>query len=333
MPDILKSISAYSSNLNPTAIFTDKTINEIKSSQYACRIYINGKDDVGLKSIGMIEGIVTEPPEISVAAEWNASGMLDMITSNFGLLDTVYKYTSAVMGLGGMADMKNLGVSSKKIYTKSGYLEFTLKMRCVDWKGTKVPINACVLLSSLCLPKEISEIGMGEAIGSTTGAVAGAAGSGILGGIGKVMSALVKDGRLSQQQANDILESITKGTMSVGGYLKDGVEGIMSSLGVAGDVAKEAINQTVGDSQFLVVAKSPLPVTIAIGNYFYRKDMIVESVKTTFSKQMTLYGPLYADFDIALSSRKALLLNTKNDVDGLGIVTDSSTSSRVDIEL
>lgn len=48
-------------------------------------------------------------------------------------------------------------------------------------------------------------------------------------------------------------------------------------------------------------SNSPKPVEVVISNFF-RNTFIIESVQVEFSKEMTSQGPLYADFDIVLST-------------------------------
>lgn len=53
-------------------------------------------------------------------------------------------------------------------------------------------------------------------------------------------------------------------------------------------------------------SNSPKPVEVVISNFF-RNTFIIESVQVEFSKEMTSQGPLYADFDVVLSTPEVTL--------------------------
>jgi hypothetical protein len=231
-------------------------------------------------------------------AKWDTLDMIAGLSTN-PLLAPLYKYGTMITGVSNIANVANTGISTRKIYTNSGYLELDLKFRVVDWKGQGDPIYSAFALASMCLPKNLKNYTAKQAATAVADITIGAISNGI---------ALIPKGNdLANSGATDLknLSSWAVGAISMP---LEGIQKIIPQLAAVGNV--------FSDPQFLVMASAPSTITVQIGNYFKHNDMIVNSVKCDFSKQATSTGPLYADFDMSISSRQAILLGTT------GVTTD-----------
>ena len=303
MADFLQKLSDQSGTLNPTAMFPNSSIGNIlndHNSQYRASIVIAaGNQGPSNGAMVQVVGICNEPPVIEVSAEWEASGLLEAVVGNIPLVNTIYKYSTSLAGAGGLTNPSELGVSSQKIYNKSGYLMFDMKMRVVDWKGDGCPLSSSTILSNLCLPTQMgSSTSLSDFVVSAT----------------NIFTKLGSMGRMNKEQVQEYIDKAKEIAATGAKTLYDASEGpLKAELQAIGKAANLAVN----DPQFFVTASSPLPVAVNIGTWFSRDDLLVTSVKTTFSKQMTEHGPLYADFDMSFSSRRALMIGSNEA--GLGM--------------
>jgi len=187
--------------------------------------------------------------------------------------------------------------ASKKIYQKSGYLTLKIPMMVVDWNATGQPLMTALLLSTYCLPsdalgEEFKKL-MGELddmlnqsienmkesenrVEKTAGNLVGAGKNMAEGAVIKVKDLL--------QQTNDFIQTNE--------YAKN-LQYLQSNV--------------VGDfGELFTLRSSPAPVEVQIGKFFSNKDMIIEGLDWTFSKEMTEAGPIYAKFNLNLSTRTIL---------------------------
>jgi hypothetical protein len=196
----------------------------------------------------------------------------------------------SLWGLGGTANPNNLGMSSKKIYSSSGYLELDLDFRIVDWKGTGQPLKSAFLLSAMALPKNKANYTASQVSINTIDKFI------------KFFGSAIADKNMVNQTSNDLMKLI-KDTFGIA------EEGVIKILNAAPGMNGKEITGYLNSPEFFTLASSPLPVTIKIGQYFEHSDMIIETVGTEFSKSMTEFGPLYSDFKIHTSSRQTILLD------------------------
>jgi hypothetical protein len=294
---------------NPDGIFDDNVYHNIRNPDVSQYTIVITPKDIDYK----IEGLLTNEFSMSVNAHWDASNILEVVTSNIPLLSTLYPIAVNLWGLGGAANPNNLGMSSKKIYSSSGYLELDLEFRIVDWRGEGQPIKSAFIMTSLLLPKNKANYSASQITTNLASEFFNFAG-GVVGVEKKDMDSLVSKGAV-----------LLKDTMRV---VKEGAIKMLNK----GMINGKEISNILEDPQFFTLASSPLPVRIDIGQYFTHGDMLIESLTIDFSKSMTKCGPLYADFKIHTSSRQALLLDdTKPQEQQIGLRSQNS-KSRVSVK-
>lgn len=260
-------------------------------SQYVVRISSN---DSGRS----IRGLLTENFSINVDAKWEALDMINGIATANPFLANIQKFGTMFAGISGMANPANTGISTRKIYTHSGYLELDIKFRVVDWQGTGAPTKSAFLLTSMCLPKNLKNYSAGQTIEAV----------GDLGitEIKKVITFVSKKAGMANEDINSITSAIDGGAESLQNVISK-----LSKLPIEGlEKLVPQLMNLINDPQFLVMASAPSPITVQIGNYFKHNDMVAEDVKCEFSKQATSAGPLFTDFSMKVSSRQAILMGT-----------------------
>ena len=304
---------------NPDQMFSPSVYNNVAAQrsihQNLIRIIPNIGGDI------LIQGLLVSPFKIGVTADWDSAGILESITSN-GLIGSLYGYTTMVMGQAGMADPGSLGLSSQKIYKNSGYLEFDVSFRVIDWRGTGEPLLSAFVLSSMCLPTEVTSFNGAQLLNKIKELG--------LDTIGKIITWATTSLGMSEDHAKQLSTAFTK---DAGGIITwaaktvgKGAEGAINWLP---EEVGEAARKLGTDPQFFVQASSPTPVKVMIGTYFSRNDIITKSVSTEFSKECSQAGPLYADFNISFSSRRALLIGDSTLSEGSSLGLMSSVPPRV----
>jgi len=278
--------------INPTPMF-DKSIygniqNIFKGSQYTVRIY-NGN------SSQAIVGLLRNNLKIDMAATWEPTNILGELTSNTQIINSLFKATQ----FGGLADPTKYGLSSKKVYSHSGYLEIGVEFRVVDWYAEGETLKSAFALLSHVTPVKRDEIGI-PGIKEVISAIKGA--------YSLVLERYGEEGAASFSNLVEAVQNITGNEK-----IKEGLQEIKEIAGKTLKAAGRGAESFLGDSQFFVAAASPLPVRLKIGNYLERPDMVIENVGVDFSRECTNVGPLYADFDVKLSSRTAVLLDASGE--------------------
>lgn len=263
--------------------------NESGLSQYVVKLTSNDSSRVNVR------GLLTENFSFSVDAQWETLDLVAGLSTN-PFLAPLYKYGSMIGKVSGVADVGKTGISTRKIYTNSGYLELSIKFRVVDWKGTGAPVYSAFALSSMCLPKNLKNYTAKEAMQAVSDIA--------IRTVGNVVSLIPKTGNLVDAMTAD-LTNLSDAGINLAAMPLEGIQDIVPELRAVGDLFTS--------SQFLVLASAPSPITVKIGNYFEHNDMVVQSVKCDFSRQATSTGPLYVDFDVSISSRQALLLNVSGE--------------------
>lgn len=300
-PDAMFKAGIYQKNIDPLS----------KITPYLVTIF-------STDTCSVVRGMMTNPLSFNVDAKWDATDIISSVTSN-GALGKLYEFSTSVLGAAGVANPSNLGVSSRKIYSSSGYLNITVEFRVVDWQGTGAPKDSAYLLSTMCLPKSNKNMSLTEFVGFL--------GKYVIDKSGNVLRLLTDKFGMSTEDATKVADFVTKGADAAldiaGGAAKAVTKSVEEGIkSIAPTLAKGTFS-LVDDPQFFVLASSPLPVKVTIGNYFEHNDMVVEGVKTDFSKECTSNGPLYADFSVSLSSRQTILLNEGADKPSLGLKTGS----------
>jgi len=276
------STEQFSSSIYSNIFYGTPYRGDVKPSQYTVEII----PTMGSITMQSIRGLLTSDPEIETNATWEASDLLNVTMGALGPINSVYKFAKTAMGLGGYADPSNLGASSKKIYQTSGYLSFGIGMRVVDWDGTGEATKASYLAHMLSLPFDATGMSQGE----LANLVIDAALKGVLGPIDKNV-------------ANSVVEFKNK----IAGGIGKTVEGLINA---APEILKPTLKTVLDEKEFFILAKSPRTITVKLGDYFERGDMIIESVSSKFPMdKMTDAGPLYVDLSIRVSSRQTLALS------------------------
>jgi len=217
--------------------------------------------------------------------------------------------TAAVAALGQKAnallnasDLASVGeaYASKLHYQRSNYMTINIPIMVVDWDGEGQPLLCAQLLAYYSLPVYIGNlIDMGDAALES-----------------------IKDYLYTKKQF-DVLNMIE----STQYYAKEAVEGIKNlgkasvdavdnaTGGAVTDVSKSTVGQAgsrlgqsvLEDSDDIISLRaSPVPLRVQIGEYFDNEDMVLTDINFKFSKEMTKKGPLYANFNLSLSTRKIL---------------------------
>jgi hypothetical protein len=256
----------------------------------------NGQQDLPVIGIIQKSGL-----NFSVDATWDSLGDIggSVLPQTSQFLRTVYEKANNFSMIAGNADIGSV-VASRKIYRKSGYLIITPNMRIVDWKGIGQPIMSSLLLATYATPHPDPLIATDELLDEIKAKI-------------EEIKNRIKDnkkGSFTEKIAGFVIE-VTEGVITAGSELFDNVDQIYTG-GKLGSVGASNKNQLADIDKDLSLRSSPVPVTLSIGTFFKRKDMVIESIKFDFSKEVTASGPLYVDIDLTLSSRK--IITSENDL-------------------
>lgn len=235
----------------------------------------------------------------SIPSNWRDLGGMggSLLPNGLKNLEGVFDKVNNIAQIGGAASLGS-SFASKLIYQQSGYLEISIPMMVVDWKGIGQPLITAILLANYCLPRNIAG--------------------------GSMKEVLEKVNTWIDEQLKSMQESENNGEKIMGNLAnaaKQGAEGVVKTVENAIDTAidstrnqvakdaykqyKEIIGQGLDD--FTTLRSSPVPVNVEIGQYFKRDDMVIKNLSYTFSKEMTKCGPLYVKFNLELSSRQIMI--------------------------
>lgn len=322
-----------SNTINETAVGTDGYyVIRISPIDNGIRHVNDYQTGVGANYSGMtsIVGILEKFPNFSINATWSEQGGLTNIAPSIGVL-------KRLEGLGtmGNAAMNRMGVASrgqkfasKKVYSKSGYLDFEVTFKCINWDGTQQnsPMNVALTLFSYTLPMAkfnmwdfIKSGNWDEWIDSTKKLVDEAVKSDIPDMKKKVLSEINMGkqlvGKLGRALpgGTGILDALKgfssalgdetqKMTNTIIGEGKAAVQVVDESgvLGLAGDMGKNMF-EFIDD--YGIFRAAPAQVSVTIGKFFENYDMVIENVSVKLSEEMTEGGPLWAEFTVKFSSR------------------------------
>lgn len=234
--------------------------------------------------IGLIKGQMT----FNYMANWSQMGGFSDVMPSIPILGkTVAAGKAAVAGLSRISNFiggADIGAvyASKLLYNKSGYLEISPSFRIVDWKGNGDPLAAGFLLASFCMPGDSASLE--ELIRAAIESMKG----------GDPKSLKARIGAFLEQGLGLAKEAVTN--------IQSNIEEFGGQVGANfyNNIAKELADD------YTNIRSAPVPLKVTIGHYFYHKDMVLKNVSITYSKEMTRMGPLYADVQLALSSRKIM---------------------------
>lgn len=256
-----------------------------------------------------IQGLLINPLKFNINAKWETLGMLETITNN-KLLKGFYDYYTTITGMAGYADPTNLGLSSEKIYKNSDYLEFSANFRVIDWQGTNEPIKTAFILASTCLPVAKEGMNLSQLVDNIVNKLALSTVEGFIKFVTNNANDITKD------KATDIFNTVSKTTNGVKDFILNSSGKLLE--GVTKMLPPEArkVTDMVEDPYFFILASSPVPISVQVGTYFSHDDIVVLSTNITLSEQCSEVGPLYADFDMSFSSRRALVIGDGNNLLG-----------------
>lgn len=218
----------------------------------------------------VVKGLLQEPIEYSVEANYNTIFSLDSI---FGSLDNVATLTTGT-------SLLKTGIFTKRFWKGGGYLRISPKIRVVDTEGAGVSLRSSIILLNSCLP---------------TAKFDGAQLEGLL----KTFFPEDPDGK-----------DIARGVLSVGAGALAGAATGSIQAGIITGVGVNVLTKEGGIASFAqgLAANQPKPVFVQIGNYF-SKEFVVENCNVKLSQELveTKEGkvvPLYADIDLTLGTQE-----------------------------
>jgi hypothetical protein len=238
----------------------------------------------------------------SLDANWQELG--GMAGSIFPTMATkfrgAYEVANNASMIAGNSDFGAVA-ASRKIYQKSGYLKISPNIRIVDWKGVGQPIMSALILLTYITPSNVPLL-TAEQLGNEI----------------KELYAKIKD-KLGDK-ATEVLEKFEGIYSNATKEISEAVDNVTVDNKLGG-VLNSTKNQLSDVEKDYSLRSSPVPLTVSIGQFFKRSDMIIENVSINFSKEMTLAGPLYVDIDISMSSRKIV-----SNVTDIGIIFPDNKS-------
>lgn len=306
-------IPELATHINPTPMF-DKGIYRVIGSKDAggsqsSNVPVQYLVKIFNKNAGQnVVGILKNNLKLNMDANWDPANILGSLTSNSTILSTLFKSAQ----LGGIADPTKYGLSSKKIYSSSGYLKVGVDFRVVDWYGDGESTKSAFSMLSHVVPTNRDSLGIPGSAELITK-------------IKNIWRKIVVEkgyGQEGKDAFNRVLDSV-----GVEGQIREGVVNVFETMAKTIKAAGAGAEALYTDQQFFVLASAPLPVTLQIGNYFEHNDMVIDGVDVDFSRECTNSGPLYADFSVNLSSRKSVLIDTDSSSNepGIGLKSPNQT--------
>jgi len=278
-----------------SAVTFANTIDPDKGGQYGIHIKCNPTGKKELHNTSDIYGILNDNISFNVTATWDVIGLDNLITSVVGsnpILEGINGVINVGNELGGRS-FENTGLFTRLFYKNSGYLEIMPKMRVFDFNNNGLPLQAAMIFASLCIPKQADSL---FTINMTKEQIDNA-GSRVGGTARDLLTPLI--GEKNAATAGYGLNNLTTG-------------------------AANGINGTT-----INWSNSPDTIDVEIGNWLTLTDMVLINVTTNFSYEMTAAGPLYADFQLSLKSREALMLDKNGELSQARINGGMNVGNRV----
>jgi hypothetical protein len=213
-------------------------------------------------------GILQSNFVYNVNAEWQEK----LANINIPVLGAVgTKVARAVTG-----DTSRTGIFTEKFYQGASYLVISPKFRVVDWNGDGNVIQTAVKVINKLLPM----------------------------GNNKTVSELVNE---NPDYTKSLTKAISNASTAAAKAVLDGVIDFGADASAYTSNTLRGIVDTVVKTSNRFLWGEPEPVRVQIGNFFDMNNMVLETASVEFSKEMTKYGPLYADFDVQFTSKMALV--------------------------
>jgi hypothetical protein len=192
----------------------------------------------------------------------------------------------------------NTGILTRKYFKGGSYLKISPKFRVVDWDGAGIVVRQAMELMNLALPVQSKILDVGKFKGFLEKNTIGSTLTG-LGTIAKAGGKIVKG--VVQQAASEISKYATADLDEQATKIESALDGI-SSINLA-----DATGAKYGIDLLLKIgngSNSAHLVNVKVSNYF-QHNFVIENVSVEFSKEMTEAGPMYADFDLTMSTIEA----------------------------
>lgn len=229
--------------------------------------------DVGVK------GILQAPMSFSMAANWDTLGLENVfssLTSQNKVLEAAAAAVKTTMGAAGTS-LTNSGLFTKKIYTKSDYLNFDVKFRVLDWDDDAMPVRTAQTMIALCVPRKA---------------------------LGQKIREIFPEGSPLQKGTKWFENGLAEAKQKIGpGVLKETLNTMQAGS-----------NEVLGGEVNLTHA--PTPVQVSVGRWFVCEDAVITQIGVEFAEQSTVAGPQYADFTVSMSSREMVIMD-ENGLRGL----------------
>ena len=267
--------------------------NSFEGNQNNYKIEIIPTEAIGSEEINELkfEGYLNNEISFNIPSNWESGGgILDMIPSS-KIFETGKKFAST-----SGKTIANSGAITRKFYQGSDYLTFNINCRVVDEEANGLIMEKLSSLILFTLPRLSSSIDF-----ITLGKKA----------IKKLKnSGGNEDDKNKEENSSwnipftnltkeEVIKKIKKSANEVLSESQE--EDVQEIIKSAKDYIKE-----VGKN--IEVTEAPPPVSINIGYWFSHQNMVIDDLNITFSKELTKYGPLFADFDISVSSREKMVL-------------------------
>lgn len=287
----------------------------IKITPMKNRLWATGLD---MAVIGIIQNGLT----FVIDAEWAEIGDATGLAPDVPILGSLLAAGAGAAGFlnkfAGVAGGAEVGAvyASKRIYKKSGSLIINPTLKIVDWDGTGQPMTCAKIIASLLVPSSnFKDTALGKQIQPDKDKIQTTI---------KSTTSFAVEGVTT---VGTILKDATTATIAVvdKNLASDTSNFIDSSIKTAGALLNNGIATAVEEADDLFTLRSsPTPVTVEIGNYFKKTDMVITNAQFTFSKECTKYGPLYVEIALTITSRYIL-----RDIEAVGFNEKNMDISQV----
>lgn len=216
----------------------------------------------------IVHGVLQEKLQLGMEANWdnifNVSNRFQLIQAGLATLDI---------------GVLNTGLATRRFYKGGSYLKTNIKFRVIDWDKRGNVISDARNLIKMSLPQ-------------TRGSITKA--------INAIEAKYESEVEAPISKADGFIET----TQAVGSVAKSLTKQAYDAVKETGKRLKSmdatlTRNRGLGDKG--LGSNSPIPVLISVGNYF-ENVFLIENLQIEFSKEMTASGPLYADFDMSVST-------------------------------
>lgn len=279
---------------------------------------VEEKDRKGAELYNQIEikDVVAKSKDLSISVvgilqermQFQTEGNWDNI---FNLSDR-FDLTRKVLSFADLG-LLNAGIATRRYYKGGGYLRINPKFRVVDFNGSGNVIDTARTLMNMSLPsldKDIKDLTLDDPlmtdIRENKYTVAGGAVGYMIGGL-----PMAAAGAFAGQAAD---KGFKKAADNLGEKLSDPVQAVLDLKDYLAKVG--------------IITNSATPVWVNIGNYFGNL-FVIENVSVELSREMTPSGPLYADFDMTLST---IEVATRNNLGFTKNFVGNGGTSRVVVE-